>query len=195
MPFNYSRQSERVNLLLDSDTTATTLLLIVLDSIPEEVVFNQEDTMFLLIEIQETFGVALPQSNEAKLLALIAAMQNDSFYYDPSVFEVICKTLFSGDPDLDFVTGDGLGIDEALWGIWEVNLATDNQAPEYSVLVAATVRQLYQQAIRDNEDLDLLTNSLAAKHSRMKQEFVMSGFEEVKDFPELDVPEFLLEQD
>ena len=125
---------DKITKILSSTSTyATILLIIAIDSFSTECLEWEPDA--LVAELEDDYGVKMPQINKDKLNALILALTSDMFYTDPLVFWYSCNVL-SGIP-VNLQSGsDEPTSEEVAWGSVEVALIDmqdgDNRQPEYS---------------------------------------------------------------
>lgn len=110
----------RVSLMLaNPGTLATVLYAISIHEFGEDIHSWEPETVFM--EIEDAFGVQMPQGNHDKLMALLTAIDTDSFYKSWSAFEVICRTINTG----EVFGSDELLVAEMAWGVTEVMLSDD----------------------------------------------------------------------
>jgi hypothetical protein len=182
-----SLNREHVGLLLDNpDTFATTLLTICLIMYGDETF--KVDSLVLYQWLKEDFGVELCEENESKLAAIIIALTTNFFYIDLDVFKSICKTLTSGDPDLDEF--DNPTIPEILWGLYEVSLVSDDTdvdldkfSPSVELFINSTLKEdISDDSIEDEETIqaELI---ISENVEELKKQLVFIGIKNIPQFP------------
>ena len=122
-------------MLVHPGSMATLLHAIAYKEFGEELYEWEPETVYL--DINDAFGIEMPESNFNKLMALISAVSSDAFYKKWSSFDVVCGALSDGDPS----GHDELLVAEMAWGVIEVGL-NDSTPSEFSHDVAAAVGAL-----------------------------------------------------
>lgn len=178
------------DLLADSETVATTLLVIVLRAYKDEVFGDEEqgippmDPVELWLRLEEDFHAVPHEDNENKLNALMLALSTDAFYEDIRVFNSICMALEDGDlGDLVEGTMDELTVPEMLWSIYEVELNRDDKV-EFSPSIVAFMDKVMSREADDIEEegeqpMAYWERFLADKREQLMQELRMIGVDEV----------------
>jgi hypothetical protein len=115
-------------------TMPSVLYAIALREFGEELHSWEPET--ITMEMQEAFG-QMPPENHDKLLAIISAIETNSFYSSWSVFEIICRTINTGEP----YGSDELLVAEMAWAILEVQLC-DETPGQFSEEIAAGVGKI-----------------------------------------------------
>lgn len=124
-----------ISMLVNPGSMATLLHAIVFKEFGEEMYDWEPETIYL--DINDTFGIEMPEANFNKLMALISALASDAFYKKWSSFDIICGSLSDGDPS----GNDELLVAEMAWGVIEVGL-NDETPSEFSHDIAAAVGAL-----------------------------------------------------
>ncbi len=122
-------------MLVHQGTLATVLHAIAYKEFGEELYEWEPETVYL--DVNDAFGIEIPEANFNKLMALISAISSDAFYKKWTSFEVICSSLSDGDPS----GHDEILVAEMAWGVIEVGL-NDSTPGEFSHDVAAAVGAL-----------------------------------------------------
>lgn len=169
-------------LLADTETSATALLTIAMSVIGDNI-FQQldgEDALdftLLIALLEEEFSISIPEENEAKLGAIIAALETDRFFTDPLAFRGICLALTEGTFG-DVVNGafeDITGAQMA-WGLFEVSMLRDD-----NILPEPAVRQAYESEVREtamdspSDGLDTIQRMLIAGKTQIVRELSVLG--------------------
>ena len=179
--------------LQNPDTYATVLLAICLINYGNET-FRVEP-LVLFQWLKDDFGTELHEDNENKLQAILIALTTDYFFTDLEVFQNICKTLESGDPDImehNFMT-DPATIPEVMWGIYEVALNSEDQVVDnlpFSKQVDNFISNVLDDDVDDvddssqiNEQSYIIQNNVA----EMKEQFKFIGILDIPKFPSLEI--------
>lgn len=115
---------------------ATTLYAIALHEFDAEGLHEWEPET-VAMEMNEAFGIQMPEASFNKLMALISAVSSDAFYQRWTSFEIICAGMSDGDAS----GNDELLVAEMAWGVIEAKL-NDETPGEFSHEVAAGVGAL-----------------------------------------------------
>lgn len=110
------------DLLRDPETHMTTLFVILHAAYGEDIYF--EDPLVLFAQLEEDFNAELPIQAENRINAGLTTIPSDLFYRDPSVFQAVANTLYSGDLGDDIFLDD-LTLPEIMWAIFEVDYIRD----------------------------------------------------------------------
>ena len=188
--------------LQDPETFATTLLAICLIMYGDET-FKIEDPLVLFKFLEEDFHTELNENCENRLQAILVSLKTDYFWNDLNVFQSVCKTLFSGDPDVYGDMGyDDTTVPEVLWGMYEVALVSDKDivetvdyAPAIQVfidmLLKRDVNDVDEQASNINElgqqGLDPTDAVIADNANKLKAQLLAIGLKDLPAFPVLEV--------
>jgi hypothetical protein len=127
------------NVLTSPATSATALHVAVLDHLGLEI--YEWDPATLWMEINSALHLELPEQNQDKLQAIIAAVSTDQFYAQTEGFYHIAHALLDGDGG--FQVFDPLTLGEALWAIYEVALNRD--AEKFSPSILSFIQHLVKQ--------------------------------------------------
>lgn len=181
------------NALQNPETYATVLLAICLINYGNETF--QVEPLVLFQWLKEDFGTELHEDNENKLQAILIALTTDYFFTDLSVFQNICKTLESGDPDLsaENLLADPATIPEIMWGIYEVALNSEDQIIDnlpFSPQVDNFITKVLDTDVDDFDDTDIaLQQADVVKNNvaEMKEQFHSIGILEIPKFPSLEI--------
>lgn len=181
-------------LLRDPDTYATVLLALCLINYGNETFKVEPVTLFQWLK--EDFGTELHEDNENKLQAILIALTTDYFFTDVNVFQNICKTLESGDPDVfeDNFMNDDATKPEVLWGIYEVALNSEDTVAEnmqFSKLVENYINHVLNDSVEDFSDEDddknidsaVVVNNVIA----MKEQLIKMGIKDIPKFPAFNI--------
>lgn len=122
---------------LKEDIPATVLHTLCLQAFGTDIYEWEPETLWM--EIQDNYKIDTAETNKDKLQAIISAVEIDSFYEDPQVFECIVKALNGQDPDFETVTLPTA--EETAWGVAEV-IINDNTPGEFSKDVQIYVREM-----------------------------------------------------
>lgn len=135
-------------LIRDSSTLGTTLLIILLSTYGEQV-FTM-DPLELWVAVQEDFHATVTEEGENRVNALMMAVSTDAFFDDPETFRAVCTCLYDGDLG-DLVAGgmEELTLAEMLWAIHEVKCLRDDD-PEFA---PAVVREIEEIIASEAEEL------------------------------------------
>lgn len=116
------------NHLVNEDTFGTTLLVIVIDRYGTEALSWAPQTIRL--EIEEDFGIRLPDAVFNRLMAAISVVTSDDFYKRLPIFVYLCNSLAGADTDPDEF--DPADSKECAWGMTEAMLLSppDQDDPE-----------------------------------------------------------------
>jgi len=101
--------------LVNPQTTGLVLLVIVADTLGPD--FLAWDPETIRMEVNQSFGVQLPDSNFNRLMAAIELATSDSFYVNLPDFIRICNALYNG--TFDPRVFDPADAGEIAWGITE----------------------------------------------------------------------------
>lgn len=176
-------KKEVYKLLTDEETFGSVIFTICLFKYNTDLF--EEDIMEILIRIKEDFGVDnMPEENENKLQALITAFVSPFFYEEPEVFSAVCKTLFLGDPDLAEFGMDNPTLLECLWGMYEVNLISQD-GEEFGYRVINLINEIISNEIlvfgEDTpneiglvEQIDLIFEE---RKEQLKEQLALAGFD------------------
>jgi len=124
-----AQQTKIQQLLLNEDTFATSLLAICIDNYGTDIFEWEPETLWNYLF--EDFNVILPAINKDKLQALIVCYTTNLFYHSWEMFSHICNVLNGA--EASFTTLDPVTAEEALWGIYEVAINTqDGDSDEFS---------------------------------------------------------------
>ena len=181
------------NALQNPETYATVLLAICLINYGNETF--QVEPLVLFQWLKEDFGTELHEDNENKLQAILIALTTDYFFTDLSVFQNICKTLESGDPDLSAENplADAATIPEIMWGVYEVALNSEDQIIDnlpFSPQVDNFITKVLDTDVDDFDDTDIaLQQADVVKNNvaEMKEQFHSIGILEIPKFPSLEL--------
>ena len=181
------------NALQNPETYATVLLAICLINYGNETF--QVEPLVLFQWLKEDFGTELHEDNENKLQAILIALTTDYFFTDLSVFQNICKTLESGDPDLaaENPLTDPATIPEIMWGVYEVALNSEDQIIDnlpFSPQVDNFITKVLDTDVDDFDDTDIvLQQADVVKNNvaEMKEQFHSIGILEIPKFPSLEI--------
>ena len=99
-------------------TFATVLLAILLDNYGTEFFDWEPET--LAMQVKDDFGATLPEINENKIWALVAALTTNQFYLYWEIFSETCRTLNNETPD--FANFSPVDPEDIAWGVTEVLL-------------------------------------------------------------------------
>lgn len=188
--------------LQDPETFATTLLAICLIMYGDET-FKIEDPLVLFKFLEDDFHTELNENCENRLQAILVALKTDYFWNDLDVFQSVCKTLFSGDPDVFGNLGyDDTTVPEILWGMYEVALVSDKNvvetvdyAPAIQIFIDALlkrdVNEVDDQAANINElgqqGLDPNDTVIFDNVNKLKAQLIAIGLKDLPAFPILEV--------
>lgn len=181
------------NALQNPETYATVLLAVCLINYGDET-FRVEP-LVLFQWLKEDFGTELHEDCENKLQAILIALTTDYFFTDLSVFQNICKTLESGDPDLsvDNPLADNATIPEIMWGVYEVALNSEDSVVDnlpFSQQVDRFIENTLDNDVDDLDDLNqAVDQSQIIRHNveEMKTQFKMIGILDIPKFPTLEI--------
>ncbi len=120
------------DLLASQDTLATVIVAILVRTYGAEVYEWEPETVW--IQVQEDFGVEMPEICHMRAVSLLAAIHSGEFYRDPAVFSATCEILSGTPSELDELSPDLLPA-EIAWGVMEVRL-NDDDRPVFSYDVA-----------------------------------------------------------
>jgi hypothetical protein len=142
-PFN---RKEAAELLRDSSTLGTTVLVILLQTYGEEL-FDL-DPLEIYARVQEDFRATLSEEGENRLNALLFAISSDAFYEDPEVFRAVSTSLYDGDLG-DLVTGglEPITVPEMLWAVYEVGQLREDE-PDFT----AGINRIMDETIADEAE-------------------------------------------
>lgn len=180
-------------ILQDPDTYATVLLCICLINYGDET-FKVEPIV-LFQWLKEDFGTELHEDNENKLQALLVALTTDFFFTDLDVFQNICKTLSSGDPeitDTNFMS-DPVTIPEVMWGIYEVSLNSEDTIIDnmpFSKQIDAFIDNTLDNDVdeQDDDTISPQTNNIVADNvSQLKEQLSKIGISDIPKFPTIEL--------
>jgi hypothetical protein len=115
----------------------TVLYAIALREFGEEIHSWEPET--IAMEMSEAFG-EMPTENHDKLMALITAVESNAFYSSWSVFEIICRTINTGEPQ----GSDELLVAEMAWAVLEARL-NDETPGTFSEEIAIGVGKLLSE--------------------------------------------------
>jgi len=104
--------------LLNTDTPATVLLVLASDLLGPELLTWDPET--IRMELEEAAGCKVSTASLNKLMAAIEIVTTDSFYRDLPSFIRLCNALYNGTLGLD--TWDPADASEVAWGITEALL-------------------------------------------------------------------------
>lgn len=179
--------------LQNPETYATVLLAICLINYGNET-FRVEP-LVLFQWLKDDFGTELHEDNENKLQAILIALTTDYFFSDLQVFQNICKTLESGDPDImesNFMA-DPATIPEVMWGIYEVALNSEDQVVDnlpFSKQVDNFISKVLDDDIDDVDDgsqMNEQSNIIQNNVTEMKEQFKSIGILDIPKFPSLEI--------
>lgn len=176
--------------LSNENTYATVLYAILLVLYPD---LHEMDSLELYSKIQDDFGEMLPQDNENKIQAILAAVTTEYFYSDLEVFSSICKTLYSGDPgvaDFDFEAPD---IAEILWGLYEVELNEDDRIQmQFNKSINDYIVDLFDKEAEENDEIESSENVLPGYEGLMTLK-ILELRKQLKEvgFRNFKMPEFI----
>lgn len=149
LPFPVTAAAE---LIRDTGTLATPLLVICLTAYGDEFFGNEEegippmDPLELYARLEEDFRATLPVPGENRLNAIRLALETDAFYEDPLAFASITRALNTGDlgemPE-GFV--DDVELPEALWATYEISTLRDDD-----IRLAPVVLNLFDEAAKQD---------------------------------------------
>ena len=116
-------------ILIDPDSSATALFCLVLRMYWDQYQVNLLETeeppepIEIWQDLEEIYGVRIPLENENRINALWLGLSGDGFFEEPEIFTAVCASLYDGDigDPMDEI-GDELGVEEILWGVYEVSL-------------------------------------------------------------------------
>lgn len=163
-------------LLADSDTFATTLLVIAVDVYGLDAVAGsgQWAPETLISELQEDFDIEIPRVNQDKLMAAINLVTSDDFYQRPAKFVQLCNVLAGSELDDSIDLADAM---ECAWGLTEAVLISppeDLENPFNPEIYYYLGRVLDAEGIKEPPDLLRLairdTESGGADYSDMDVE-------------------------
>ena len=188
--------------LQDPETFATTLLAICLIMYGDET-FKIEDPLVLFKFLEEDFHTELNENCENRLQAILVSLKTDYFWNDLNVFQSVCKTLFSGDPDVYGNMGyDDTTVPEVLWGMYEVALVSDKDIVEtvdYAPAIQVFIDMLLKRDVNDVDDqaaninelgqqgLDPTDAVIADNANKLKAQLLAIGLKDLPAFPDLEV--------
>lgn len=177
-------------LLQDSDTYAFTLLTICLIAYGENTF--KVDPLVLFQNLKEDFRAELCEENQNKLSAILTALTTNFFFSDLSVFKSICETLTDGDPGVFDPNFDDPTTVEVLWGMYEVNLAYDENKEDYSEAIKKFVESTMQNDVEDPEESGLqegetYQEAIYDNVAELKQQLKDIGLKDIPKFPVLDI--------
>ena len=115
------------DVLLDADTTATTLMAAVVRVLGDDAFEGENgvppDPLDLWAGIHDRLGIWIPEANENKINAMLTLLSGDGFYEDPVVFSAVANSLSTGDLG-EAVNGvfEPPTAAEAVWAIYEAGL-------------------------------------------------------------------------
>lgn len=169
-------------LIADTETSATALLTIAM-SVVGDGIFQQldgEDALdftLLIALLEEEFSVSVPEEAEAKLGAIIAALETDRFFTDPLAFRGICLALTEGTFG-DVVNGafEDITAAQMAWGLFEVSMLRDD-----NITLAPSVEKSYQDEVREtamdspSDGLDTIQRMLIAGKTQIVRELSVLG--------------------
>lgn len=158
---NFARE-----LLINPDTTGTELLCIAAELFREpdgsNSLFDEYgepvDPTVIWTALNEHFDVWVTEEGENKLNAAILALTGDGFYTEPEIFMSVCNALYDGDigDPLEMAMND-IGLEEVLWGIFEVEMLRDGPG-EFSSAVKAKIRDVMDSDALDASEADTITS-------------------------------------
>lgn len=162
-------------LLLNSDTHASTLLLIALDVMGDDL-FGAEseeaaEPTDIWVALNKVYGVWVTEEGENKLNALMTAMESERFYLDPEVFSAVCLGLSTGDIG-DFVQGmfESPDVIEIMWTVTEVELIRED--PEGDIDFSPAVTRLIKAAFsKEAQDFEIEGTTTPYYQKHLDEEF------------------------
>ncbi len=134
-------------ILIDPDSSATALFCLVLRMYQDLYQVNlleveePPEPIEIWEDLEEAYGVKIPLENENRVNALWLGLSGDGFFEEPEIFSAVCEALYDGDigDPMDGIT-DELGIEEVLWGVYEISLwrgAVEDFDPRIQRLIAS----------------------------------------------------------
>jgi len=130
-------------MLMRPDVYATTLLVLALDKYGPEMLDWHPQT--IRAEIEDDFGVKLPEQNVSKLMAAITILTTDLFERSLPSFVWLCNVL--ADDTFDPTIFDVATAEEMAWGITEALLIRPPESEEHF----AEETRWYIGAVMDSE--------------------------------------------
>lgn len=178
------------DLLEDTETTATVLLIILMTAYGDELLGNPAagieamDPIECWNRVKEDFNAVVPECNENRINAIAMAVTTDAFYDDALAFVSICNGLYSGELG-DIVDGvmEDLTLPELLWGIYEVEL-NRGQSQDFAPAIDAIINETIMTEANDNEDLEpedvvpYYEKFVEAQRDNMLTQFKMLGVDD-----------------
>ncbi len=134
----------------DTNTFATTLFLLFIDKFGLDPLAGEDpwDPETVQMEINEEFGITVPDCNLSKLLALALHLSSDRFYKRLADFIRICNVLSGATaPDPD----DPADVDEIVWAMTEAMLVEPPDEPEP---FTQEIRRYIGEKLKDEGFLD-----------------------------------------
>lgn len=164
-------------LLIDPDTTGTELLCIAADLFREpdggNSLFDEYgepvDPTVIWTALNEHYDVWVSEEGENRLNAVILALTGDGFYTEPEIFMSVCNALYDGDigDPLEMAMND-IGIEEVLWGIFEVEMLRDGPG-EFSPAVRAMIRRVMDSDVLEETETDAITARAKDMYSNLQR--------------------------
>lgn len=172
-------------LLADPETHGLTLLILCLEMYPD---YFDVDFLEILARLHDDFGTHLSQSGENRLQAITVVMVTDEFENEPGVFDSVCKTLYTGDPDVQYNAWedetDTMALQELLWGQYEAEVALDRKM-DYSDTVRAYIDVVYTNTWNHSEEeYEDIASDLHGEREKLSEELLSLGFG-VSGLPEI----------
>lgn len=177
-------------ILQDNSTFSFTLLTICLIAYGEETF--KVDPLTLFQYLKEDFKAELSEENQNKLSAILTSLTTNYFFKDLSVFKSICETLTEGDPGVFDPNFDDPTTIEVLWGIYEVNLAYDDNKEDFSPEIKSFIDKVLNNDVEDIEESgidadetyqEVIYNNIA----ELKYQLKKIGLTNIPNFPILDI--------
>lgn len=179
-------RGEAFRLLQDSSTHGFVILVIALHALGDELF--RLDFLEVLARLGDEFGGAtLTEAGENRLQAMIVAMTQREYLEDPALFDSVCKSIATGDPDIGSPVMDMLNMGELSWALYELGLVEDEElsvGPEVQSYINA-VDVMYRIGEDGSEGAaeDLLS-ALEARREDLQEQLAATGLE-VPELPPL----------
>jgi len=163
-------------LLTDSASFGAVLIAIALKEWGEEAL--ELEPLELFMEFHSRFGAYPTESGENRLQAMITAMRSDDWLYDPSIFDSICKSLATGDPDIGAPDASPLNVAEITWAVYELGIVLEREIV-FGPLVQNYVESVYESAAALDANLIIedIGLSLQERRELLQEQFLVAGFQ------------------
>lgn len=157
-PYIYNMQASKA-LLRSPDTYAFTLMCILLSKYDTEEVLEEEDTEVLFKNIEDDFGVHIPEEVENRINAAITVLTTDLPLVSFPVFKSVALAFAEGQiGDEDDREDEELNTCELLWALYEIAMLSGKTVPEIqeelSESVVEELNDIIDSEAEDPEDED-----------------------------------------